>query len=79
MPQYLAVLFRAKNPLPPIPAMPKPSYRQVGALHDEHRSLEEIFEQAKARHYKEGGENDFGRQARETKEEKALRIKREQV
>ena len=79
MPQYLSALFQARHPLPPIPAMHKAKYRTLDALSSEHRSLEEIFEQAKARHYADGGDNDFGRQARETKEEKALRIKREQV
>ena len=61
MPQYLSLLFRAKNPMAPIPSMLKPSYRSLEPLHEEHRSLEEIFEQAKARHYADGADNEFGR------------------
>ena len=81
MPEYLSNLFRARPPLPPIPAMPKAKYRSLEALQGEHRTLEEIFEQAKARHFQDKGEQggEFGRQNRETKEEKKLRIKREQV
>ncbi len=76
MPDYLSNLFRAKRPLQPIPAMPKARYTGLNALQDGHRSLDQIFQEAKARHYA-NGEEDFGRKARETKEEKQLRIKKE--
>jgi hypothetical protein len=50
--------------------MPKPKYPAgLNALQDDHRSLEQIFQEAKARHYA-NGDDDFGRKARETKEEK---------
>ena len=43
MPEYLSTLFRARRPLDPIPAMPKPKYDCVNALQDGHRSLDQIF------------------------------------
>ena len=77
MPEYLSNLFRARRPLDPIPAMHKPKYNPITPLHDDHRSLEQIFQDAKARHYANDADDDFARKARETKEEKKLRIKRE--
>lgn len=60
--------------------MPRPKYAPVSALQDEHRSLEQIFSEAKARHFANGDDGDFGRnKVRETKEEKQLRVKKEQV
>ena len=80
MPEYLSNLFRARRPLDPVPAMPRPKYQTLNSLNDGHRSLEQVFQEAKLRHYANYGENgDFGRKARETKEEKMMRIKREQV
>ena len=70
MPEYLSNLFQARRPLDPVPAMPKPTYAPVFALQNEHRSLEQIFSEAKARHFANGDDGDFGRKARETKEEK---------
>ena len=32
MPEYLSNLFRARRPLDPIPAMPKPKYSGLNAL-----------------------------------------------
>ena len=58
--------------------MAKPKYKYVNPLIDEHRSLEEIFEQAKMKHYS-GMDGDQKLGERETKEEKRLRIKKEQV
>ena len=78
MPEYLSNLFQARRPLDPIPAMPKPIYSPVCALQNEHRSLEQIFQEARARHFA-NDDNEFGRKARETKEEKQLRVKKEQV
>ena len=78
MPEYLSNLFQARRPLDPIPAMPRPKYAPVSALQDEHRSLEQIFSEAKARHFA-NDDGDFGRKVRETKEEKQLRLKKEQV
>ena len=79
MPEYLSKLFAARRPLDPIPAMPRPKYAPVSALQDEHRSLEQIFSEAKARHVA-NDDGDFGRnKVRETKEEKQLRVKKEQV
>jgi len=59
--------------------MPRPKYAPITALQDEHRSLESIFNQAKERHFANDDENDFGQKVRETKEEKQMRIKKEQV
>ena len=56
--------------------MPKPKYKYVNPLVDDHRSLEEIFEQAKIKHYTGMDPDNKGR---ETKDEKKLRIKKEQV
>ena len=58
--------------------MPKAKYKYVNPLVDEHRSLEEIFEQAKMKHYS-GMDADQKAVNRETKAEKKLRIKKEQL
>ena len=58
--------------------MPKPKYKYVNPLIDDHRSLENIFEQAKMKHYS-GLDPDQKAQDRETKAEKKHRIKKEQV
>lgn len=76
MPEYLSNLFRARRPLDPCSAMPKPKYDGLNPLIDGHRDMDQVFQEAKTRHYANGGE-DFGRKDRETKEEKKLRIKRE--
>ena len=55
--------------------MPLPKYKYVNPLIDEHRSLEEIFEQAKMKHYT--GLANHNDQNRETKAEKHHRIKKE--
>ena len=55
--------------------MPLPKYKYVNPLIDEHRSLEEIFEQAKMKHY--AGLTSANDQNRETKAEKHHRIKKE--
>lgn len=78
MPEYLSNLFRARRPLDPCPAMPKPRYGTVNPLFDGHRDLDQVFQDAKTRHYANAADA-FGRPDRETKEEKKLRIKREQV
>ena len=40
MPDYLSILFRAKPPLEPIPALKRAKYQPVSALNDEHRTIE---------------------------------------
>ena len=57
--------------------MPKARYKYVNPLVDEHRSLEEIFEQAKMKHYT--GMDPDKKADQETKDEKKLRIKKEQL
>lgn len=76
MPEYLSKLFRARRPFDPIPAMPKPKYGALMPVIDGHRSLDQVFQEAKARHYADG-DAEFHNKVRETKEEKKLRIKRE--
>ena len=43
MPPYLSNLFRARRPLDPVAAMHKPRYEGLLALHDDYRSLDQIF------------------------------------
>ena len=69
--------FLCRRPLEPVKAMPKARYKHVNPLVDDHRSLEEIFEQAKMKHYT--GTDPDNKGQRETKDEKKLRIKKEQV
>ena len=57
--------------------MPKPKYKYVNPLIDDHRSLEEVFEQAKMKHY--SGMDPDKAANKETKDEKKLRIKKEQL
>ena len=58
--------------------MPKPRYKYVNPLIDDNKSLEELFEQAKQKHYA-GMDANKDQNNRETKEEKKLRIKKEQL
>ena len=55
--------------------MPKAKYKYVNPLIDDHRSLEEVFEQAKMKYY--SAEHDKGN--KETVDEKKMRIKKEQL
>ena len=57
--------------------MPLPKYKHVNPLIDQHRTLDEIFEQAKMKHY--AGLSSQAEQNRETKAEKHHRIKKEQL
>lgn len=58
--------------------MPKPRYKYVNPLIDDNKTLDELFEQAKQKHYA-GMDGNKKAQNYETKEEKKLRIKKEQL
>ena len=62
--------------------MYKPNHRELNSLVDPHRSLDEIFEEGRKRceaNMQGADENLNGAANKETKQEKEIRLKEEQV